>query len=334
MNYFGIFFTYSFAGWCAGVIANALHRKKFVNTGFLNLPLCPLYGIIGIAYGIFLPELKNELFFLFLGGCILAFLVIFVTGFLLEQIFNRKWWDYSKSRFQFQGYLNQYHLLIFGGIAVICIRYLNPLLFKLTDRIPETINFVLEIVLSVLLLADVVCCIAVIFQIQHSIRAARFVEQVQDFTEGIGNVLTKAVSKRIEKAYPNIERDKVLHTPAKEKNKEIFALGCSAYKLIWLFFLGCPFADLTETVYCRITSGVWMSRSSVVYGSFSIVWGLGCAFLTALLYKYKDKNDRYIFVYGTVLGGAYEYAGSVFTELVFGTVFWDYSRFRLIGRKD
>ena len=113
--------------------------------------------------------------------------------------------------------MNQIHLLIFGGIAVICIRYLNPLLFKLTDRIPETINFVLEIILSVLLLADVVCCIAVIFQIQHSIRAARFVEQVQDFTEGIGNVLTKAISKRIEKAYPNIERDKVLHTPAKEK---------------------------------------------------------------------------------------------------------------------
>ena len=76
--------------------------------------------------------------------------------------------------------------------------------------------------------------------------------------------------------------------------------------------------DLTETVYCRITSGVWMSRSSVVYGPFSIVWGLGCAFLTALLYKYKDKNDRYIFVYGTVLGGAYEYVCSVFTELVFG----------------
>ena len=77
-----------------------------------------------------------------------------------------------------------------------------------------------------------------------------------------------------------------------------------------------------------------MSRSSVVYGPFSIVWGLGCAFLTALLYKYKDKNDRYIFVYGTVLGGAYEYVCSVFTELVFGTVFWDYSKipFNLGGR--
>ena len=50
-----------------------------------------------------------------------------------------------------------------------------------------------------------------------------------------------------------------------------------------------------------------MSRSSVVYGPFSIVWGLGCVFLTLFLYKYKDKNDRYIFLYGTILGGAYEY---------------------------
>lgn len=77
-----------------------------------------------------------------------------------------------------------------------------------------------------------------------------------------------------------------------------------------------------------------MSRSSVLYGPFSIVWGLGCVLLTALLYKYKDRSDRYIFLAGTVLGGAYEYSCSVFTELVFGTVFWDYSHipFNLGGR--
>ena len=70
-----------------------------------------------------------------------------------------------------------------------------------------------------------------------------------------------------------------------------------------------------------------MSRSSVVYGPFSIVWGLACGLLTAILYKYRDTSDRYIFIFGTVLGGAYEYICSVFTELVFGTVFWDYSDF-------
>lgn len=72
-----------------------------------------------------------------------------------------------------------------------------------------------------------------------------------------------------------------------------------------------------------------MSHSSVVYGPFSIVWGLGCAMLTALLYRYKDKNILFLFLAGTLLGGAYEYICSVFTEMVFGTVFWDYSGFAL-----
>ena len=68
-----------------------------------------------------------------------------------------------------------------------------------------------------------------------------------------------------------------------------------------------------------------MSRSSFVWGPFSIVWGLAIAAVTALLYKYKDRSDRFLFLTGTFLGGAYEYLCSVFTEIVFGTVFWDYS---------
>ena len=56
--------------------------------------------------------------------------------------------------------------------------------------------------------------------------------------------------------------------------------------------------------------------------------------MTAMLYRYKDKKISFIFLFGTVMGGAYEYICSVFTEIVFGTVFWDYSKipFNLGGR--
>ena len=47
-----------------------------------------------------------------------------------------------------------------------------------------------------------------------------------------------------------------------------------------------------------------MSRSSVVWGPFSIVWGLAIGAVTALLYKYKDKSDSFLFTAGTLLGGA------------------------------
>ena len=41
-----------------------------------------------------------------------------------------------------------------------------------------------------------------------------------------------------------------------------------------------------------------------------------------------------LFILGTILGGAYEYFCSVYTEVVYGTIFWDYSKipFNLNGR--
>ena len=95
-------------------------------------------------------------------------------------------------------------------------------------------------------------------------------------------------------------------------------------------FLG----DVTETIFCRLTAGVWMSRSSVVWGPFSIVWGFAIAAVTLLLYKYKDRSDSFFVLDGNASGGAYEYLCSVFTEIVFGKIFWDYSGmpFNLGGR--
>ena len=119
-----------------------------------------------------------------------------------------------------------------------------------------------------------------------------------------------------------------------ESETKVFAYGCSFYKIVLLFFIGAFLGDITETIFCRITEGVWMSRSSVVWGPFSIVWGLAIAVVTQMLYKYKDKSDSFLFAVGTLLGGAYEYLCSVFTEIVFGKVFWDYSDipFNLGGR--
>ena len=339
MNYswndlFWIFVVYSFAGWCAGVVANALRRKRFINTGFLNLPICPVYGVIGAAYCIFLPELKDNLFFLFLGGGVVAFLVIVITGVILEKVFNRKWWDYSQARFQFQGYLNFVHLLFFGAAAVFCIRFANPLLLDVVHMLPDKIEMVLEICLGLLVLTDVVFCIATVTQMHRSAAQAVFFDYVQNFTEDFGNALTRRVQKRMTKAYPNIQLGKILEVLKPKEKATVFAQGCSFYKLVWMFILGAVGGVVVETLFCRFTMGEWMSRSSFVWGPFSIVWGFGCSFLTALLYRYRDRSDRYIFMYGTILGGFYEYACSVLSERIFGTVFWYYSEipFNLGGR--
>ncbi len=115
---------------------------------------------------------------------------------------------------------------------------------------------------------------------------------------------------------------------------EVLATHPNFYKLVLLFFIGAFLGDIVETIFCRIHLGMWMSRSSVVWGHFSIVWGLAIVLATILLYRHRHRPGWLIFVAGTVIGGIYEYFSSIVHELVFGRVFWNYSHypFNLDGR--
>ena len=134
--------------------------------------------------------------------------------------------------------------------------------------------------------------------------------------EGLGrtsklleNTMTRKLQARMIKAYPNL---------VKEEKEEVFAAGCGFYKLVSLFFIGAFLGDVTETIFCRFTMGRWMSRSSVVFGPFSIVWGLGCAILTWILYRYREQSDRRLFLCGTILGGAYR----VYLQCIYRNSIW------------
>lgn len=327
-----IFFVYSFIGWCGEAAMAAVHRHKFVNRGFVSGPICPVYGAGAAAVAVFLPELKDQLFFLFLGGMIVTTFVEYLTGRILELIFHRKWWDYSDQRFNLDGYVCLKNSVVWGICSVLMICFFDPLLCRLLVLIPRLAGDILLWILGVLLVIDAVGSgVAVLGLKKKQSRITQITEELHKTSKVLENALTTRIQKRMVKAFPNIEGTEGVRVKAKE---ERFARGCGFFKLASLFILGAFLGDIVETVFCLATTGRLMSRSSLVFGPFSIVWGLACALLTWILYRYRDKSDRYIFVFGTILGGAYEYVCSVFTEMAFGTVFWDYSEipFNLGGR--
>ena len=327
-----IFFVYSFIGWCGEAAMAAVRRHKFVNRGFVSGPLCPVYGAGAAAVAVFLPELHDRLFFLFLGGMIVTTFVEYLTGRLLELIFHRKWWDYSDEKFNLDGYVCLKNSAIWGLCSVLMICFFDPLLCRLIDLIPRLAGNILLWILGVLLVIDAVGSgIAVLGLKKKQSRITQITEELHKTSKLLENALTTRIQRRMVSAFPNIEGTEGAGVKTKE---ERFARGCGFFKLAILFILGAFLGDIVETVFCLVTTGRLMSRSSLVFGPFSIVWGLACALLTWILYRYRDKSDRYIFVFGTVLGGAYEYVCSVFTEMAFGTVFWDYSEipFNLGGR--
>lgn len=337
-----IFFIYSFIGWCGEVVLAAVNRHKFVNRGFVSCPLCPVYGAGAVAVSVFLPELEEQLFFLFLGGMIVTAFVEYLTGRLLELIFHKKWWDYSDQKFQLDGYVCLKNSVIWGICSVLVIRIFNPLLCRGLELLPMLLGEVLLWVLGVLLAIDFIGSGIAVLGLKKQGRISQITEGLHRTSKILENALTERIQRRMVKAFPNIESGGLsgsmekgaAENGVKAEEKARFAQGCGFFKLASLFILGAFLGDIVETIFCFLTTGKLMSRSSLVFGQFSIVWGLACALLTWMLYRYRDRSDRFIFVFGTVLGGAYEYICSVFTEIAFGTVFWDYSEipFNLGGR--
>lgn len=96
------------------------------------------------------------------------------------------------------------------------------------------------------------------------------------------------------------------------------------YWVFWLFLIAGVVGDLVEVVFWLVTRGELTSRSSLLYGQFSIVWGAGAVLLTLVFRRMDQRSTARIFLTGTALGGVYEYICSLIQELLFGACFWDY----------
>ena len=325
-----LFLIYSFIGWVIEAAVGTIKNRRFTNRGFSTGPFCIVYGIAAVVMSVTLTELIDNPVFLFIGCGVQATVIEWITGKTLERLNRRKWWDYSGKKMNFDGYICLQYTLLWAVLGVLCLKYGNTFFLFLYNFIPQPVPAVISYILIGYVALDAALSLAAVLHLrkQAAKRGIPMGKAALRLYHAASSLISH-VERRMTKAYPAFEER------AEEILKEgRFAEGCGFYKLFWLFLTGAFLGDVTETIFCRITSGVWMSRSSLVWGPFSIVWGLAIAVATSLLYKDRDKPDRHIFVIGAVLGGAYEYICSVFTELVFGQVFWDYSEipFNLGGR--
>lgn len=323
-----LFFIYSFGGWLFETVYGAIRQRRFVNKGLVNLPFCVLYGLAAVCITIFGRDLQG--IWLYVGCVIMITFFKWMAGRFIERVFHERWWDCSGKPFNIEGHVSVPDSAVLGLVAVLAIKWGNTFFVKLFQWLPDLPGVVLLWILVVLLGVDIVATLVVSYgNAKEKDGWAEIDRSFVKISDSFGQRIYGHIERRIQKAYPQLRR-----IARVREEERVFAHGCGFYKLVWLFMIGCFLGDITETIYCRITAGIWMSRSSVVWGPFSIVWGLAIAMFTALLYRYKEKPDRTIFFAGTVLGGAYEYICSVFTEIVFGKVFWDYShiKFNLGGR--
>lgn len=305
---------YSFLGWAVGVGCLALREGKFINRGLLNMPLAISEGITAVILMDVLPTLHGNLLYQLIMTGAVVWVMDELSQFALIRLSRYAELGYVR----LQGFSNVEKLFLRSAETLLYLMaYLlvHPFILAFVNWLPAQLVSVLSVVLSVAVAVD-------FWTVYRALRCGKphHTGDHAERTQRLADRMTRAIWNRLERAYPGVQE-----LEPEEQTKYTFAKGMCFDKLVWVFLLSSFLGALIEMVYCRVVGGTWMSRSSVLYGPFSIVWGLGAVVLTVVLRRLADKSDRYVFLGGFVVGGVYEYLCSVFTEIVFGTVFWDYS---------
>ena len=312
---------YSFFGWCAEVVYYAVTRRQFCNRGFLTLPFLLSNGVAFVLLILTLPALAGRYWLQFLFTAVIVSISESFADHLDRQLGPKVDWGGTRSRV-LGGSLEG---LISSGLvaAAFYATYLviHPLVLAVLTLVPMWLKKLVVWVLFALMAADFV---GVLYTLRTGGVQAYEQREARSSEGRIAGRLTGAVWRRLQKAYPGIRE----MTP-EEQGAYTFARGICLDKLIWVFLTSALLGDVIETFWCGLVNGQWMNRSSVLYGPFSFVWGLGAVVLTISLQGLAKRDSFFVFAAGFFIGGTYEYMCSVFTELVFGTVFWDYSHMPL-----
>ena len=321
-----IYLVYSFLGWVGETVVATIKGRQFTNRGMASGPFCFVYGTAGVLLAVGLADLRSNWLALFAGSFLIATVVEWVTAKFLERVHHRRWWDYSGKKFNLDGYVCLQYSVLWGVLGAVSVRWGNDLLLRLCAVFPPLL-FHIAVWVSMSIAALDQISAAVVVE-RYAAKHPRLEQLGQELGKGKSRLQQKiaaSVERRIQKAYPEAARPEPTTTAEK---------AMSFSDLVWLFVVGAFLGDVVETIFCRVTAGVWMSRSSLVWGPFSVVWGLALVLATVLLRGSERKSESRIFWFGVILGGAYEYVCSAVTELLFGTVFWDYSgfKFNLGGR--
>ena len=160
---------YSFFGWVWETCYVSVKSGKFVNRGFINGPLCTIYGFGAVSVYVILRPFSDNLLYLYLGGVVVATALEYVTAVLMESIFHTSWWDYSDNKFNFQGRICLGASLGWGAFTVILFKVLHPLVESIVILYPVYVGEIGICVIGVGYVVDFVFSAAAAFRIHEKL---------------------------------------------------------------------------------------------------------------------------------------------------------------------
>lgn len=151
-----LFFFYCFCGWVWESCYVSVKQRRWVNRGFLQGPLLPIYGSGAIIILFATLPVEENLYLIWLLGMLAATVLEYVTGDVMERLFKVRYWDYSNQKFNLNGHICLTSSIAWGFFSILLVRLLHPPVGRILDRIPAGIIDPLALVMTAAFTVDVV----------------------------------------------------------------------------------------------------------------------------------------------------------------------------------
>lgn len=215
------FFVYGFLGWCTEVGFAAFKTHHFINRGFLNGPICPIYGVGVTAVITVLTPYKSDIIVLYILSVVLVTVLEGVTGWAMDKIFHNKWWDYSDMPLNIGGYVCLLFSIVWGFACLFIIYFIQPLVHDLLAFIPTIVGIILIIILGITLIADLYVTASTIFKFNRRLATMeKIAAEMHEISEQIGQEIFEKTIRAMDRQEASKEKLATATDEFKEKMQD------------------------------------------------------------------------------------------------------------------
>lgn len=194
LKYFLLLIIYSFLGWVYESTLCSITAHKLINRGFLNGPICPVYGFGSLIVLLLLDGMTDTIAILYFTSALLTCTVEYIASYILEKLFATKWWDYSTYRFNINGRVCLLGAIVFGLLSVLLIEYIHPVVEELLDGLSNKTLIYSTLILFIVIMIDLFITVRHILDLNGRLKEIQealnpLVKQQIKYVEGLKNTI-------------------------------------------------------------------------------------------------------------------------------------------------
>lgn len=201
--YILLFFAMSVLGWSIEVVGKYIEVRRFINSGFLIGPYCPIYGVGSVLIILLLEWYADSPLAVFGLAMLICGTLEYMTSYAMEKLFNARWWDYSHRRFNIDGRVCARTLIPFGLLGLLLMYLIKPMLFAMFEGVLQAVLDGVCISLCLLFAADVVVSATVLSRIRKSANTTGG-DDTETLTKAVRDTLSRqsALMRRPPSCFP------------------------------------------------------------------------------------------------------------------------------------